>query len=187
MGNDIKEDLQNYLKEINDFEVINNNNSIYKDKNYHIGYIIDYKDYNKLKNIIHYEELKNEINSKNDSVLNNKINELVGYGFISSIPNIKAEIFQTSSELKDKIINKKEYILISQKLGQFLCEKDKHFYCFLFEDEKIKIFFKDNTYIYFQNNKNILNEKSLLINKNIININSGKGELKIKSKIINIF
>jgi len=49
MGNDIKEDLPNYLKEINDFEVINNNNSIYKDKNNYIGYIIDLNDYNKLK------------------------------------------------------------------------------------------------------------------------------------------
>ena len=169
MGSDINiyEELPKYLSEICSFE--GNNNTIDNNKKFQMGYIIDLKEYIDLKNNIHYYELINGYINIGQKFLNNKIKDLIEKGQIKDITKIEEKIFQNSSDLKDKINKKQQYILINEKLGKLLCKKDKGFYKYFIEDTKIRIFFND-TYIDFKNNKNILNENSLLNDQNNKNL-----------------
>ena len=143
--------LKNYSRAISDFEKYLKD--IYSSKtsgeNEHIGYLINLKDYEKIK------EISNEVN-KND------INDC------SIILEINQIEIKTPQYLIYMILNGNKYIFINTDLWKIICDKDK------IEDIPIKYkingndrtFNLDKIEFSFNNNNSIIEENSLYSNFN---------------------
>ena len=126
-------------------------------------YLLDSKSIENLKEQIHYDELKNEIE-------NNKLKE----DFIKKVKIVKIKIkkdlipkiFKSSEELVIALKNGEQYYFIAQSLGVKICKKKKLDNSLLkcsFHKNKIKITFNDKSEI-TKNKINLLFRKCIIIN-----------------------
>ena len=156
--------LNAYEKSIEDLQ--NNRNYGIKKE----GYLINLKDYEFIKSIICFEDLK-KISEKN--LLDQKLNELENPNILSKLKEINPIIINNTEELINLIIEKNEYVLIDKIILDIIQIQQQKSYKY-----NVKYFILELTIgeksIKFYNNKYILNEysynvcnKKKNINKNI--------------------
>ena len=164
-----KEKLFKYIKAIKDYEIyIKDIYKNSKEKNeYYEGYIVNLSDFDKLKEYIKYEVLKENIYN---------IDHMIEQYQIYNIPNIRQIKFNKSQELINSIKNGNIYIILNKKIYQILSNEDMTygpFFGYFFYESELLLIFKNNEIVYFKFNNNILNEKSLIQNKTqIIDFNN---------------
>ena len=146
--------LKKYRDAISDFEkyledIYSSQNSFGKE---HKGYLINLKDYERIKEIID----NNKVNNINDSENNFKINQIE---------------FKTLHYLINMILNGNKYIFINNSLWELICDNDKKneppiIYKVNFYDINFNL---DNEYLSFRHNKNIIDK---IVLNNSYNYNS---------------
>ena len=136
--------LKKYKNAFSDFEKYLNNIYSYKNLNgtEHKGYLINLKDYEKVK----------------ENIVNNKINK----NDCEKIYNINQIEFKTSHFLINMILNGNKYIFINTDLWKIICDKDKISECpIMYKVNKNDITFNlDNKTLSFRHNKNIIDENN---------------------------
>ena len=116
---DEENNLIKYVKEIHDFEKYINDEKKNLAHGNHIeffGYLINLKEYEKLKSDINYEKYLPKYKASFSNPLDAKL--IKSY----TLEEIK---FRDSNYLLNKIFNENKYILISKRLWNILCNEDK--------------------------------------------------------------
>ena len=155
---EIKEDLlMKYVYKIKTLESIII--SFNKKNSKHTGYIINLNDYNHLKNKIQYEKNKNKLGKH---IFDIKDDE--------KIMTIKDIEFKTTQYLTNMLLNENKYIIIDKAFWKVICQKGKeNSPCINYEIAKnislLKVKFRDNEELTFDNRKNNILEESNLKNK----------------------
>ena len=134
--------ITDYKNAISEFEQFRNN--IYSNKNSigmeYAGYLINLKDYEKIKEIINSEK-----NNINDSENTFKISQIE---------------FKTPQYLINMILNGNKYIIINREVWELICDKDKIYDSTI--DFKVNskdiTFSLDNKELSFKHNKNIIDK-----------------------------
>jgi len=159
----------------------------------HLGYIIKLKDYEKLKNKVKYDELKEYINDENllkqeikKLIESNKINDEILRDF-DRLRTIERE------ELKDSIKAKKEFKLINKDLWDVIYGPDKPTLIYLIDYPEMTIYLskKEKEISFSCINNNILNQYSYIkigvdklmnITKSIIEFHKFESEIESNLK-----
>ena len=130
----------------------------------HRGYLIDLKEFDQCKNDILYQDYKNDIKEYDDKI-NVKIFALstIDKSFeLKKFEQVKIESYQ---ELKDKLFNNNEYLLINTELWYNICkfEKENESYIkYYINNSELYFILNDNHSIHFKHNNNILNKASYI-------------------------
>ena len=150
--------LKDYIFSIFQFDkFINSIYSNTNDSQEFKGYIIDYNEYQNLKEKIKF---KDYIDIQNNIIKTNEIkdSELIN---IEKIKHIK---FKSSKDLINNLINKKnKYLLINLDLFKIICSQNKeenYPYTYTINNTCLKLDLDNNNSINFYHSYNILNEKA---------------------------
>jgi len=145
--------ITDYKNAISEFEQFLNN--IYSKKNTigmeYTGYLINLKDYEKIKEIINSEKI-NINNSENTF----KINQIE---------------FKTPQYLINMVLNGNKYIIIKPELWELICDKDKKYDSSIIYKVNSKdiTFSLDNKELSFKHNKNIIDKNAFKNSSNYSN------------------
>ena len=158
-------EYEKYLKDI--YAHLNNSNIP------HRGYLIDLKEFEKLKEELNYQLYNKNIYDYADEI-RLKLGLLFSKNKTYNLKKIeKIEIFSSDIFL-NMLDNKNEYIIINTNLWRVLCkegkENDNPFIYYLNQSELFFIL-EDNSVIHFHHNKNILNKQSYKYHENTNKIN----------------
>ena len=136
---------------------------IYKNLNNiaHRGYLIDLKEFEKLKEELSFQIFKRNRNEYNDNILFNIVS-LDSENKPYKLKKLEAMNIVSHTQLLDMLKNKKEYIFINTDLWKTICkEGQEEIYRINYFINNSELFFylKDNNCIHFHNNKNnIINQ-----------------------------
>ena len=147
------------------------------------GYLIDLKEYEQYKNDLLYQVYKNNKNEYEDEIIC-KICELISINKSLELKKFEQVQIESYQDLKNKLYNNNEYLLISESLWSNICKRGKeNESCieYYINDSDLYFILKDNTFVYFRNNKNILNKTSYISSEDIKKIET---PLNINNDII---
>ena len=147
------------------------------------GYLIDLKEYEQYKNDLLYQVYKNNKNEYEDEIIC-KICELISINKSLELKKFEQVQIESYQDLKNKLYNNNEYLLISESLWSNICKRGKeNESCieYYINDSDLYFILKDNTFVYFSNNKNILNKTSYISSEDIKKIET---PLNINNDII---
>ena len=165
-----------YCKLISDFEdsinqIYNNLDDVFQKKE---GYMIDYIEYEKLKDDLHYNAYKNNYNEYFDKIICTIVS-------LESENKPKIEL-RRFEQIKIKsyrelinLLNNNEYIFINNYLWICTCKNGKENESSLnywVKKSAFYFFLEDENYANFIPNKNIVNKKKLIINEQILTNNN---------------
>ena len=143
-----------YFSIINAFNIYEKPN--YKIKEKYKGYLINLKEYEKIREKIEYSKTTQNINQNNADYM--------------TLLNVKQIKYQSYYYLLNMIFNGNEYIIINEELWKLLNEKEeKDPIEFMLDNDKITVYLKDNRYLNFIHLKNekIVLKESLLEKNNL--------------------
>ena len=169
---DAIKEYENYLNKI--YQNLSENNEMYN------GYLIDSKEFNKLKEDIYldfYKLMKTEYKEQ----IQIKLQSLISKNESIELKKFEQVDIKSYDDFLNKLKNNNEFILITVSLWKTIRKKEK-------ENEEPLIYFinkselilslKDNNNIYFRHNNNILNKDLLIQNNEIINNQIHKDDIK---------
>ena len=129
----------------------------------HSGYIINLKEYNELKDSIHYDFLKEYITDEESC--KGKIKEFIDSGKIEEIKEISMiKEIKDKKELKNLLENDNEFKLISKDLYDIIFKKNIKIESktFIIDYPSLLLLLNQNEIISFSINDNILNKDSFI-------------------------
>ena len=182
--------IYDYIVEIFNYE--NNLEKIYNNYEWnetYNAYIIKLKDYEDLKDNIHFDILKKYISD--EKKCKEKIKEFLESYKINDTKKIDRINIKTCKELIDLINKRNEYKIINMNIGKLICENknvNKNFYVYLIDYPDIILYIATNEIITLGCNNNIINKNTYCSFNNYKIINIAKSiieynifENKIKS------